>query len=108
MYAPASYTEMCHDAYASVRDALRDGKKLIEVEFPAIPGEDADYKAASDVYAPVSGEVLEVNESLSDDPSQVNSSPFEGGWMMKVKVSGGGDDLMDAGAYTAHCEAGGH
>jgi len=50
IYAPASYTEMCHDAYASVRDALRDGKKLIEVEFPAIPGEDADYKAASDVY----------------------------------------------------------
>lgn len=49
-YAPASYTEMCGDAYASVRDAMADGKTLIEVEFPAIPGEDADYKAASDVY----------------------------------------------------------
>jgi glycine cleavage system H protein len=65
-------------------------------------------KAASDVYAPVSGEVLEVNESLADDPSKVNSEPFEGGWMMKVKVSGGAEDLMDAAAYTAHCEAGGH
>ena len=49
-YAPESYTEMCGDAYASVADALADGKTLIEVEFPAIPGEDADYKAASDVY----------------------------------------------------------
>jgi glycine cleavage system H protein len=66
-------------------------------------------KAASDVYAPVSGEVLEVNETLSDDPSKVNSEPFEGGWMMKVKVSGdAGDGLLDAKAYEAHCEAGGH
>jgi glycine cleavage system H protein len=65
-------------------------------------------KAASDVYAPVSGEVVEVNESLSDDPSKVNTEPFEGGWMMKVKVSGGAEDLLDAAAYTAHCEAGGH
>lgn len=65
-------------------------------------------KAASDVYAPVSGEVIEVNESLSDDPSKVNSEPFEGGWMMKVKVTGGGDDLLDAKAYEAHCESGGH
>ena len=65
-------------------------------------------KAASDVYAPVSGEVVEVNESLADDPSKVNSEPFEGGWMMKVKVSGGAEDLLDAAAYEAHCEAGGH
>ena len=49
-YAPESYTAMCMDAYASVRDCLNEGKTLIEVEFPAIPGEDADYKAASDVY----------------------------------------------------------
>lgn len=65
-------------------------------------------KAASDVYAPVSGEVIEVNETLADDPSKVNSEPFEGGWMMKVKVTGGGEDLLDSKAYEAHCEAGGH
>eukprot|EP00204_Picochlorum_oklahomense_P002738 CAMPEP_0118797700 /NCGR_PEP_ID=MMETSP1161-20130426/210_1 /TAXON_ID=249345 /ORGANISM="Picochlorum oklahomensis, Strain CCMP2329" /LENGTH=170 /DNA_ID=CAMNT_0006724913 /DNA_START=44 /DNA_END=556 /DNA_ORIENTATION=+ len=67
-------------------------------------------KAASDVYAPVSGEVVEVNESLSDDPSKVNSEPFEGGWMMKVKVSDASDAdaLLDAKAYEAHCESGGH
>lgn len=41
---------------------------------------------------------------------QVNSEPFEGGWMMKIKVSNAGDvdALLDAGAYEAHCEAGGH
>eukprot|EP00890_Picochlorum_soloecismus_P001183 jgi/Picsp_1/2065/NSC_05530-R1_glycine cleavage system h-protein len=67
-------------------------------------------KAASDVYSPVSGEVVEINETLSDDPSKVNSEPFEGGWMMKIKVSNAGDvdALLDAGAYEAHCEAGGH
>ena len=47
---PPSYGAMCMDAFASVRDALNDGEKLLEVEFPAVPGEDADYKAASDVY----------------------------------------------------------
>ena len=67
-------------------------------------------QAASDVYAPVSGEVLEVNAALSDEPAKVNAEPFGGGWMMKVRVSNAGDtaDLLDAKAYTAHCEAGGH
>ena len=49
-YCPPSYGAMCMDAFGSVRDALNDGEKLLEVEFPAVPGEDADYKAASDVY----------------------------------------------------------
>merc|ERR1712008_385416 len=44
-------------------------------------------KAASDVYSPVSGEVLETNPALEDNPALVNSSPFEDGWMMKVKMS---------------------
>lgn len=49
-YCPPSYAAMCMDAFACVRDAMGDGETLIEVEFPAVPGEDADYKAASDVY----------------------------------------------------------
>ena len=49
-YCPPSYAAMCMDAFGSVQDALNDGEKLLEVEFPAVPGEDADYKAASDVY----------------------------------------------------------
>jgi glycine cleavage system H protein len=63
-------------------------------------------KAASDVYAPIDGEVMEVNDALVDDPSMLNSTPFEGGWMMKIKVADAGqlDSLMDSAAYTKQCE----
>lgn len=44
-------------------------------------------KAASDIYAPVSGEIVEVNGSLEADPSQVNSDAFGGGWLFKIKVA---------------------
>jgi hypothetical protein len=67
-YAPESYTAMCQDAYASVRDCLKDGKTRIEVEFPAIPGEDADYKAASDVYIDANVQyALVVAQSMNKD-----------------------------------------
>ena len=56
-------------------------------------------KAASDVYSPVSGTVVEVNEALNDTPGTVNESPFESGWLMKVKVSDVPSSLMDAAAY---------
>merc|ERR1719199_171000 len=56
-------------------------------------------KAASDVYSPVTGEVIEVNEALNDTPGTVNESPFESGWLMKVKVSDVPSSLMDAAAY---------
>ena len=63
-------------------------------------------KAASDVYSPISGEVTAVNDALVDDPSKLNTEPFEGGWMMKVKVSDAGelDGLMDSAAYSASCD----
>ena len=58
-------------------------------------------KAVSDLYAPVSGEVTEVNEALRDAPELVNSDPFGEGWLMKVTLSDSSelDALMDAGAY---------
>ena len=56
-------------------------------------------KAASDVYSPISGTVIEINEALNDSPGAVNDSPFEGGWLMKVKVSDVPGSLMDAAAY---------
>ncbi|KAI8819634.1 glycine cleavage H-protein-domain-containing protein [Fimicolochytrium jonesii] len=61
-------------------------------------------KAASDVYAPVSGEVVEVNEALSDDSALINSSPFEKGWIAKIKLSDKAevDALMDESAYAEH------
>ncbi|KAI7902892.1 glycine cleavage H-protein-domain-containing protein [Cokeromyces recurvatus] len=64
-------------------------------------------KAASDIYSPVSGEVLDVNDELSNEPSLINSSPEENGWLAKIKLSNESelDDLMDEKAYIAHCEA---
>ena len=60
-------------------------------------------KAASDVYAPVSGEVLEVNELLADAPEIINESAFDDGWLFKVQLSAEVelDELMDADAYEA-------
>jgi glycine cleavage system H protein len=58
-------------------------------------------KAVSDLYAPVSGEVIQVNEALRDAPELVNSDPFGEGWLMKVTLADSSelDALMDAGAY---------
>ena len=60
-------------------------------------------KAAADVYMPVSGEVVEVNEALRADPSLANSDPLGAGWFFKVKLSDAAqlDGLMDETAYTA-------
>ncbi len=58
-------------------------------------------KAASEVYAPVSGEVVDVNDALGDDPATVNSDPTGGGWFIKIKLSDPSelDGLMDEEAY---------
>jgi glycine cleavage system H protein len=58
-------------------------------------------KAVSDVYAPLSGEVVEVNEALSDNPEQINEDPYGEGWLVKVKLSdpSEADALLDAPAY---------
>ena len=61
-------------------------------------------KAASDVYAPIDGEIVEVNNSLVDDPSLVNSDAQGNGWFMKVKIADASqlEGLMDDAAYQAH------
>lgn len=63
-------------------------------------------KAASDIYAPVDGEVAEVNEELADSPERVNEDPFGEGWLFKLAIDGedGLDDLLDAEAYQAVVE----
>jgi glycine cleavage system H protein len=64
-------------------------------------------KAASDVYAPVSGEVVEANSALDSDPSLVNSDPQGEGWFFKLSLSDPSelDGLMDEAAYTAFCDS---
>lgn len=62
-------------------------------------------KAVSELFAPVAGEVVEVNAALDGDPSAVNRDPYGDGWMIKVKVSSPPAGLMDAAAYEAHTGA---
>jgi len=63
-------------------------------------------KAASDIYAPVTGVVVEVNEELGDSPELINEEPYEGGWIVKVKMSDPSelDDLKDAEEYLSSIE----
>ncbi|MGV9313849.1 glycine cleavage system protein GcvH [Streptomyces sp. NPDC003691] len=62
-------------------------------------GELESTKSVSDLYSPVSGEVTEINQDVMDDPSLVNSAPFEGGWLFKVRVAEEPDDLLSADEY---------
>lgn len=62
-------------------------------------------KAASDIFAPVGGEVIEINEALEDSPELVNSDPYDDGWFFKVRISDRSEllQLMDADAYEEMC-----
>jgi glycine cleavage system H protein len=63
-------------------------------------------KAASDLYSPIGGEVIEVNEALEDAPETVNEAPYEGGWIMKVRLDNDSlDGLLDADTYQATLSA---
>ncbi|GAA2273018.1 glycine cleavage system H protein [Streptomyces ruber] len=64
-------------------------------------GELESTKSVSDLYAPVTGEVTEINEDVVSDPSLVNSAPFEGGWLFKVRVAEEPEDLLTADEYAA-------
>ncbi len=63
-------------------------------------------KAASDVYAPVSGEVVSINETLAEEPEVVNNDPYGDGWLFTVKPSDLDElqNLMDAAGYKAHID----
>ena len=95
------------------QDALGD---VVFVELPAIgtvfaqketAGVVESVKAAADVYMPVSGKVVQVNEALRDDPSLANSDPLGAGWFFKIKVSDPSqlDALMDETSYTTFSAA---
>ncbi|GAB4183807.1 MAG: glycine cleavage system protein GcvH [Geothermobacteraceae bacterium] len=94
------------------QDALGD---VVFVELPEVGtqveagkpfGVVESVKAVSDIYAPVSGEVVEVNDELPDSPELVNTSPYEDGWMVKIRLSDPEelDKLLEADAYEALTE----
>ena len=95
------------------QDSLGD---VVFVELPAAGdevvqfekmGEIESVKAVSDLYSPVSGTVVERNESLADSPELVNDSPYGGGWMLRVRLSDAAelDALMSAAQYSALVES---
>lgn len=95
------------------QDALGD---IVYVELPEV-GANADsggevavvesVKAASDIYSPVSGEILEINSGLEDEPETVNQSPYGDGWLFRVKLADPEDieSLMDADGYKSMIDA---
>ncbi len=83
----------------SVGDVLEAGDEFGSIE---------SVKAASEVYMPVACEVTEVNESLEDAPEKANDDPYGEGWLIKVKITGPTDDLLDAAAYQAVTEEDAH
>jgi glycine cleavage system H protein len=88
---------------------------IVFVELPSV-GDEFDsgdsfgsvesVKAASDVYAPVSGTIIEINENLDDSPELVNSSAEDEAWFVKIEMNDASEanDLMDEVAYEEHCE----
>ena len=81
--------------------------ELPEVGRPVSAGDEAavveSVKAASEVFAPISGQIVEINEALSDNPGLVNQAPTGEGWFVKIKIDDSSeiDKLMDEAAYNA-------
>ncbi len=80
------------------------GKKVAQGDEAAVV---ESVKAASEVYAPVSGEIIAVNTALPDAPAKVNEAPLSDGWFLKVKITDRGelDSLMDEAAYKSYVES---
>ncbi|WP_061296921.1 glycine cleavage system protein GcvH [Herbidospora cretacea] len=62
-------------------------------------GEVESTKSVSDIYAPVGGEIVEINQTVVDDPSLVNSDPYGDGWLFRVRIEGAPDDLLTNEEY---------
>ncbi|MDR2727251.1 MAG: glycine cleavage system protein GcvH, partial [Deltaproteobacteria bacterium] len=78
------------------------------LEQGAAMGSIESVKAASDLYSPVSGAVIAVNDALADKPELINQDPFGQGWLLRAKISAKPADLMDAKDYALHAEASAH
>ncbi len=92
------------------QDALND---IVFIELPEVGetfskgqqfGTVESVKAAAELNMPVDGEIVEVNTALEDTPETINASPFDEGWIIKIKITGSTDDMMNAQDYDAYCD----
>lgn len=93
-HAQHSLGDITYVELPTLGDTLASGQEMGVVE---------SVKAASDLYSPVQGEVVAVNEALNDTPELVNQSPYEQGWMVRVKLSAQPDGLLSAADYEKVC-----
>ncbi|MDX1405468.1 MAG: glycine cleavage system protein GcvH [Woeseiaceae bacterium] len=91
-YAQSALGDLVYVELPEVGQEVSSGGEMAVVE---------SVKAASDVYAPIGGTVVEVNEVLADDPEKINADPYGDGWIVRLQPSGDGDDTMDPDAYQA-------
>lgn len=83
------------EALVDVDDDVEVGGEVSSVE---------SVKASAEVYTPVSGTIVAINEGLEDAPETINSDPYGGGWLVQIEISGQSDELMDAAAYEKYCQ----
>jgi glycine cleavage system H protein len=96
-YAQAQLGDVVFVDLPAVGDTVTAGAPCGEVE---------STKSVSEIYAPVSGEVVAVNEALTGSPELVNSGPYDDGWMFEIRAGGAGvDGLLDAAAYRSLTDA---
>ena len=95
-FAVRQLTDLVHIELPKVGRSVREGESFGEVE---------SVKAVSDLYAPIPGEILAVNEALPDDLSLLSDDPFGKGWVVKLKITDASSlkALLDRKAYEAHC-----
>lgn len=90
-HAQEQLSDVVYVDFPEIGAYIRAGESFMTIE---------SVKAASDIYAPVSGEILEINKQLSESPELVNESPEEKGWLVKIKYSSQPDaQLLDKDAY---------
>lgn len=95
-YAQDQLSDIVFVDLPDVGDKVSKGEAFATVE---------SVKAASDVYAPASGEIVAVNTALDATPETINSDPFGAGWIIEIKLDNAAElnDLLDAAAYAKHC-----
>ena len=94
-YAQHTLGDITYVELPYVGDTLTEGAEMGTVE---------SVKAASDLFSPVSGTVTAVNGELADHPDLVNQAPYEGGWMVRVALSGRPSGLLNAAEYEKLCQ----